>query len=47
MYLIHLHPDNDDNLHNNFDVSIYSVEGVKYKLEIFNRFGETIFQIMI
>ena len=37
-------PSNFDNLHNNFEVSVYSVHGVKYKLEIFNRFGETIFQ---
>ena len=36
-------PANDDNLHNTFDVSIYSIEGVKYEFEVFNRFGESLF----
>ena len=36
-------PANDDNLHNTFDISIFSVEGVKYEFEVFNRFGESLF----
>ncbi|MEC8274136.1 MAG: gliding motility-associated C-terminal domain-containing protein, partial [Bacteroidota bacterium] len=36
-------PANDDNLHNTFDVSIFSAEGVKYEFEVFNRFGESLF----
>ena len=36
-------PANNDNLHNTFDISIFSVEGVKYEFEVFNRFGESLF----
>ena len=36
-------PANDDNLHNTFDVSIFSIEGVKYEFEVFNRLGESLF----
>jgi len=36
-------PANDDNLHNTFGISIYSVEGVEFEIEIFNRFGESLF----
>ena len=36
-------PANDDNLHSTFDVSIFSIEGVKYEFEVFNRFGESLF----
>ena len=36
-------PANDDNLHNTFDVSIFSIEGVKYEFEVFSRFGESLF----
>jgi gliding motility-associated-like protein len=36
-------PANDDNMHNTFEVSIFSIEGVNYEFEVFNRFGETIF----
>ena len=36
-------PSNYDKLHNTFDVSIFSIEGVEYEFEVFNRFGESIF----
>ena len=36
-------PANNDNLHNTFNVSVYSIEGVEYEFEVFNRFGESIF----
>ena len=36
-------PANNDNLHNTFKVSVYSIEGVEYEFEVFNRFGESIF----
>ncbi|MGC6490100.1 MAG: CotH kinase family protein [Flavobacteriales bacterium] len=36
-------PSNGDFSHNTFDVSVYSVQGVKFKIEIFNRFGERVF----
>ena len=28
---------------NTFNVSVYSIEGVEYEFEVFNRFGESIF----
>ena len=37
-------PSNNDNLHNTFNVSIFSTEGVKFEMKIFNRFGESIFE---
>ncbi len=37
-------PSNNDNLHNTFNVSIFSTQGVKFEMKIFNRFGESIFE---
>ena len=37
-------PSNNDNLHNTFNVSIFSTEGVRFEMKIFNRFGESIFE---
>lgn len=36
-------PSNGDKMHNTFEVSIFSMEGVNYSFEVFNRFGERIF----
>jgi gliding motility-associated-like protein len=36
-------PNNGDNMHNTFDISIFSYSGVEFSFEVFNRFGESIF----
>lgn len=36
-------PSNGDNMHNSFEISIFSKDGVEFAFEVYNRFGERIF----